>query len=72
MKREVSLPCSQKTTNYSYPEQNKFPPVTLKSVLLLFSYQELQSGRFKASVCHSSLAKVAGSNPAGGMDIRLL
>jgi hypothetical protein len=70
MKSEVSLPCSQKPSNYSYPEQYKSPPVTLKSNLLLFSYRQLHSGRFKASVCHRSLAKVAGSNPAGGMDIR--
>ena len=32
----------------------------------------LVAARFKAWVCGRWLAKIVGSNPAGGMDVRLL
>ena len=48
----------------------------LKYLVLYFVTSELEpilvAARSKASVCCRSLAVIAGSNPAGGMDVCLL
>jgi hypothetical protein len=56
----------------SCPERPKCSSQRLMSTSNCHRQPVLVAARSKASVCGRSLARIAGSNPTGGMDVCLL